>query len=158
MTCLCDVQVGLGVVLSQRSCAASLRAEKVETHQRWMMLGCSLQRSCAEIRRAEKGAATQKPVQPPNLVQPLFIEVGRRKSLILKAPSNLPTFLRKTSHVRVRVRTRIRASDVHRFKSNSLLLQNRLDKVGRWTNPMFMRVFTVQPLRPTFFYSWRLDG
>lgn len=108
------------------------------------MVPASHQGSCAENPRAEKVLAlafdARDPVQSWPSVQPVVFEVRRPKPAWLLASSNRPTSpTDRRTHMRV---TRIRARRVGRANSALANIKNRLDRLGGWTNPVFMRIST----------------
>jgi hypothetical protein len=105
------------------------------------------QGSCAVIPRAEKGRALDRSVQPPNHVQPLFLEVGRRKGAWgLAPPTSQPFFenLRRCACAYAYTRG---------FPLNIFFAfnQNKVREVRRLAKPMPERLFAVQPLVQPFF-------
>lgn len=106
------------------------------------MVPASHQGSCAEKPRAEKVLALvfdgRDSVQRRLSVQPVVFEVRRLKPAWLLASSNRPTSpTDRRAHMRV---TRIRARRVDRANSALANIKNRLDRLGGWTKPVFMRL------------------
>jgi len=119
--------------------------------------GCCVsfcQGSCAHHVRAEKAMIIALTSQPPDLVQPCFIKVGRLKSAMgAVSPTSRPFYHICAAHIRAHARIR-----AHDGCFVFLFIQKEVRRVRRLAKSHWYCFFAVRPIFQPFTREGRLDG